>query len=236
MYLTSEITIYYLGPIRLLRVRIRSALACLSTKKMYIFPIHKLPSRRKSNAFTVLELLVVISLISLLASISVPSFLNYINLLKLKSFRSDAISDINYLVSASQKYGGNCNVQFNQLSTSTRPSDRFGASLKCFQDSSQLQINNSSARFIPLESNDIFILSNSASLQVGNHGAIVGSQDYLFVIGFQSSYGASSLPLCFTLARYNSSIKLGTYRGNVSSLAGSFLSRTIPSLNPLNCT
>ena len=45
-------------------------------------------------------------------------------------------------------------------------------------------------------------------MQVGNHGAIVGSQDYLFVIGFQSSYGASTLPLCFTLARYNSSIKL----------------------------
>ena len=154
MYLTSEITIYCLGPIRLLRVRIRSALACLSTKQMYIFPIHQLPSRLKSNGFTILELLVVISIISLLASISVPSFLNYINLLKLKSFRSDAISDINYLVSASQKYGGNCN-EFNQLSTS-RPSDRFGASLKCFQDSSQLQINDSSAKFISLESNVLF--------------------------------------------------------------------------------
>ena len=117
-------------------------------------------SRVKDRAFTILELLVVISIISLLASLSVPSLLSYIHFLRLRSFREDVISDINYLVSASQKYGGNCNVQLNQLRTNTRPNLRFAASLKCFQNSIQLQIDNSSSNFIPLDSNDMFLLSS----------------------------------------------------------------------------
>ena len=126
---------------------------------MYLNHSLNLFSRVKDRAFTILELLVVISIISLLASLSVPSLLSYIHFLRLRSFREDVISDINYLVSASQKYGGKCNVQLNQLRTNTRTNLRFAASLKCFQNSIQLQIDNSSSNFFPLDSNDMFLLS-----------------------------------------------------------------------------
>ena len=203
---------------------------------MYIFPNRCKLNTINTRAFTVLELLTVISIISLLVSISVPSFLNYIHYLRLRSFRTDAISDINYLVSASQKYGGNCNILFNELRSSTQANNRFAASLNCFQDSQQIQINNSASKFIPLKTNDIFILSNSPSLQIGNHGAIVGPKDYLFIVGYHPSFEAETPPICFTLTRYNSSIKFGKYTRNVSSLLGSFVSRVIPSLNPTYCT
>ena len=193
-------------------------------------------SRFKNRAFTILELLVVISIISLLASLSVPSLLNYIHFLRLRSFREDVISDINYLVSASQKYGGNCNVQLKQLRTNTRPDSRFAASLKCFQNSIQLQIDNSSSNFIPLDSNDMFLLANSPSIQVGNHGALVGPNDYLIIVGFRPSFGADTKPLCFTMTRYSSSVKLGTYNRNVSNLPGPYISKISPSLNPIFCS
>ena len=167
-------------------------------------------SRVKDRAFTILELLVVISIISLLASLSVPSLLSYVHFLRLRSFREDVISDINYLVSASQKYGGNCNVQLNQLRTNTRPNLRFAASLKCFQNSIQLQIDNSSSNFIPLDSNDMFLLSNSPSIQVGNHGALVGLRlpNYCWLSSFfWCGYKATLL----YDDSYSSSVKLGTY-------------------------
>ena len=215
-------------------MHILSAQAFLFTKLMYIYSnSSKSLSCLKSRAFTILELLVVITIISFLAAISVPSFQNYINFLRLKAMRNDIVNDINYLISASQKYGGNCNIQFNQLGASTQIGNRFAASLKCYQDSSQLPIN---VNLIPVESNNIFILSNSPSLAVGNHGAIVGPQDYIFVIGFHSSYRSNYTPLCFTLARYNSSIKYGKFFGNTLSLQASQLIKVDQSLTPSNCT
>ena len=188
-----------------------------------------------AKAFTILELLFVIAIISILTSISVPSFSSYIDRLRLKTFRSETISDINYMVTASQKYGSNCNIKFNQLRTTTQMRDRFAASLNCYQNSQQLRLSGGSSKFIPLETNDIFILSNSPSLQVGNHGAIVGPQDYVFIIGYNPSFRSNISPLCFTLTRYNSSVKSGKYSRNISSLSGSYISRVIPSLNPVHC-
>ena len=189
----------------------------------------------KHKGFTLLELLVVISIISLLASLSTPSILGYINFLRLRAMRASIISDIQYLVSASQKYGGNCNVNFLQLRTNTRPQSRFAASLKCFQDSAELQLNSSSSKNISLETNDIYFLTNTPSLQVGNHGAIVGSKDYLFIVGYRATSGLENVPLCFTLARYNSSVKLGTYSRSISNLAGPYVSKVIPTLSTRYC-
>ena len=193
---------------------------------MNIFTNRYRSNHFNAQAFTILELLFVIAIISILTSISVPSFSSYIHLLRLKTFRAVAISDINYMVTASQKYGSNCNIQFNQLRTTSQMSDRFAASLNCYQDSQQLRISNASSKFIPLETDDIFILSNSPSLQIGNHGAIVGAQDYVYIIGYKPSFGAETSPLCITLTRYNSSIKFGKYSRNVSSLSGAFIVQT----------
>ena len=189
-----------------------------------------------NRGFTLVELMIVISIISILTSISVPSFRNYINYLRLRTFRNEVLADIKYLISLSQKYGGNCNVSFNQVHTSNQPNNRFAATLKCFRDSAQIQLNNSSSNFIQLDTNDFYIYSNSSSLQIGNHGALVGPSDYLFVLGFHSSYIADSKPVCFTLGRYNSSITFGTYTQNLSGSTGSHLTKIVTSLNPSYCT
>ena len=189
-----------------------------------------------SRGFTLLELLAVISVISILVSISVPSFLNYINFLRLRAFRNNVISDINYLISVSQKYGGNCTIQFNELRVSSRSTDRFAATLKCFQDSTQLLIDNSSSKYLHLPSNQMFFLTNTSSLQIGNHGAIVGPKDHLFVFDFHPSFGSSSTPICLMLKRYNTSFKTGTYSRNVANTAGSFISRIVPSVSPSYCS
>ena len=93
-----------------------------------------------NRGFTLVELMIVISIISILTSISVPSFRNYINYLRLRTFRNEVLADIKYLISLSQKYGGNCNVSFNQVRTSNQPNNRFAATLKCFRDSAQIQL------------------------------------------------------------------------------------------------
>ena len=189
-----------------------------------------------SRGFTLIELLIVISIMSILTSISVPSFLNYINFLRLRTFRNEVLADINYLISISQKHGGNCNVTFNQVRTSSLPKDRFLATLKCFRDSAQIKFNSQSSKFIQLETNNFYIYTNSTSLQIGNHGALVGPNDYLFVLGFHPSFLADSKPVCFTLGRYNSSIKVGTYSQNLSNQTSSYVSKLVTSLKPSYCT
>ena len=201
---------------------------------MYISSGHS--SSSDFRGLTLLELLAVISIISVLVSISVPSLYNYVQSIRLRTLRNEIINDIKYVVSASQKYGGNCSIQFNQFQASSQARDRFAANLKCVQNSAQLALNNASTKYIPLPGNDIFFLTNLSSLQVGNHGAIVGHDDHIFVIGFRQSMGTDINPVCFTLERYNSSVKIGTYPKNIARSTRQFLSKIIPSLNPSQCS
>ena len=210
--------------------------------------------RTVSHGFTMLELVIVLSLASVLLSLSVPSLVNYRRTNDAILLSDHIMTEFRNMYSISRRFSAFCTVFFtvssrwstlssptlDLVSTEKKSSGRSTSSpliARCAEDpndtvsGTNLVYNQNIINSLPRH---IFVSSNKSSFGFTPRGLSNGSQDSLFLIGQRTSSTSHSAS-CIKVSSLTGKVTSGTYHSSIPSSIRALSHSLYPSLRPDEC-
>ena len=210
--------------------------------------------RTFSHGFTMLELVIVLSLASVLLSLSVPSLVNYRRTNDAILLSDHIMTEFRNVYSISRRFSAFCTVFFtvssrwstlssptlDLVSTQKKSSGRSTSSpliARCAEEVNDIVLganllhNHNIINTLP---SHLFVSSNKSSFRFTPRGLSNGSQDSLFLIGQRNS-STSHSATCIKVSSLTGKVTSGIYHSSIPSSIRALSHSLYPSLRPDEC-
>ena len=197
------------------------------------------------KGFSLVEIIVVVSIVGILAGISAPSFLNWRRHQIMTDATNEISGDLRSVADDARRWGASCSIILNRYVDGGKPigidcsADGSQKSIEVCARQTRCNIALSGKRVKAFRTNLsgrnlVSIVSNVPNALITPRGQLASTTDVLYVLKGTVDLGGNPDRRCIVLKRITGEIKEGRYNGSLS-VPGKGVIPLNRSLNPALC-